>query len=43
MSAHEVVATYLIETYLPLEQAAEAVAGEQSTGTTSRWSKPPKP
>jgi len=33
MSAHEVVATYLIETYLPLEQAAEAVAGEQSTGT----------
>ncbi|MET9275770.1 RuBisCO large subunit C-terminal-like domain-containing protein [Kribbella sp. NPDC003557] len=33
MSAHEVVATYLIETYLPLSQAAEAIAGEQSTGT----------
>ena len=33
MSAAEVVATYLVETYLPLEQAAEAIAGEQSTGT----------
>jgi ribulose-bisphosphate carboxylase large chain len=28
-----VTATYLIESYLPLEQAAQAVAGEQSTGT----------
>jgi len=28
-----VVATYLIETPLPVEQAAEALAGEQSTGT----------
>jgi ribulose-bisphosphate carboxylase large chain len=33
MSTAEVVATYLVETYLPLEQAAEAIAGEQSTGT----------
>lgn len=32
-AAEEVVATYLIETYLPLDQAAEAIAGEQSTGT----------
>lgn len=29
----EVVATYLVESYLPLEQAAETIAGEQSTGT----------
>ncbi|TWD75174.1 ribulose-bisphosphate carboxylase large chain [Kribbella amoyensis] len=29
----EVVATYLVETYLPLEQAAATIAGEQSTGT----------
>ena len=33
MTAHKVIATYLIETYLPLEQAAAAIAGEQSTGT----------
>ncbi|MET9317385.1 RuBisCO large subunit C-terminal-like domain-containing protein [Kribbella sp. NPDC003505] len=33
MSAHKVIGTYLIETYLPLEHAAEAIAGEQSTGT----------
>lgn len=32
-ASFEVVATYLVETYLPLEQAAEAIAGEQSTGT----------
>ncbi|NIK57722.1 RuBisCO large subunit C-terminal-like domain-containing protein [Kribbella shirazensis] len=32
-AAAEVVATYLVETYLPLDQAAEAIAGEQSTGT----------
>jgi ribulose-bisphosphate carboxylase large chain len=29
----EVVATYLMESYLPLDQAAETIAGEQSTGT----------
>src|SRR6266545_1906072 len=29
----EVVATYLVESYLPLEQVAEVIAGEQSTGT----------
>jgi ribulose-bisphosphate carboxylase large chain len=29
----EVVATYLVESYVPLEQAAEVIAGEQSTGT----------
>ncbi|MEU4607020.1 RuBisCO large subunit C-terminal-like domain-containing protein [Kribbella sp. NPDC023972] len=29
----EVVATYLVESYLPLEDAAEVIAGEQSTGT----------
>jgi ribulose-bisphosphate carboxylase large chain len=29
----EVIATYLVESYLPLEQAAEVIAGEQSTGT----------
>ncbi|MFI7065517.1 RuBisCO large subunit C-terminal-like domain-containing protein [Kribbella sp. NPDC050124] len=29
----EVVATYLVESYLPLEHAAEVIAGEQSTGT----------
>ena len=28
-----VIATYLIESYLPLEQAAQVLAGEQSTGT----------
>jgi ribulose-bisphosphate carboxylase large chain len=33
MNASEVVATYLIESYLPLERAAEVLAGEQSTGT----------
>lgn len=33
MSAAEVVATYLVESYLPLEDAAEVIAGEQSTGT----------
>jgi 3-oxoisoapionate-4-phosphate transcarboxylase/hydrolase len=33
MSGAEVVATYLVESYLPLEQAAEVIAGEQSTGT----------
>jgi ribulose-bisphosphate carboxylase large chain len=33
MSASEVVATYLVESYLPLEEAAEVIAGEQSTGT----------
>ncbi|MFI6676575.1 RuBisCO large subunit C-terminal-like domain-containing protein [Kribbella sp. NPDC050470] len=33
MSAPEVVATYLVESYLPLEDAAEVIAGEQSTGT----------
>ncbi|MGW7684145.1 RuBisCO large subunit C-terminal-like domain-containing protein [Kribbella sp. NPDC054772] len=36
MSAAEVVATYLVETYLPLDQAAEVIAGEQSTGTFIR-------
>ena len=30
---HEVVATSLVESYLPLEDAAEVIAGEQSTGT----------
>lgn len=34
-SAH-VIATYLIETSLPLAQAAEVLAGEQSTGTFVR-------
>jgi ribulose-bisphosphate carboxylase large chain len=29
----EVVATYLVESYLRLEDAAEVIAGEQSTGT----------
>ena len=33
MTAAEVVATYLVESYLPLEEAAEVIAGEQSTGT----------
>jgi ribulose-bisphosphate carboxylase large chain len=33
MSASEVVATYLVESYLPLAEAAEVIAGEQSTGT----------
>lgn len=33
MSAQPVIATYLIETPLPVEQAAETIAGEQSSGT----------
>jgi len=33
MTASRVVATYLVESYLPLAQAAAAIAGEQSTGT----------
>ncbi|TCC62178.1 ribulose 1,5-bisphosphate carboxylase [Kribbella pittospori] len=33
MSRSEVVATYRVDSYLPLEQAAEVIAGEQSTGT----------
>ena len=33
MSGSEVVATYLVESYLSLEKAAEVIAGEQSTGT----------
>ncbi|WP_305684420.1 RuBisCO large subunit C-terminal-like domain-containing protein [Microbacterium sp.] len=36
MSAAHVVATYIIETSLPLRQAAEVLAGEQSTGTFVR-------
>jgi ribulose-bisphosphate carboxylase large chain len=32
MSA-DVVATYLVESYLPVEEAARVIAGEQSTGT----------
>ncbi|MGW8482120.1 RuBisCO large subunit C-terminal-like domain-containing protein [Microbacterium sp. NPDC055903] len=35
-SAESVIATYIIETSLPLEQAAEVLAGEQSTGTFVR-------
>lgn len=33
MSNSEILATYLIETALPIEQAAETIAGEQSSGT----------
>ncbi|SDY77256.1 RuBisCO large subunit C-terminal-like domain-containing protein [Herbiconiux ginsengi] len=36
MSTDDVVATYHIETSLPLERAAEVLAGEQSTGTFVR-------
>lgn len=36
VSAAHVVATYIIETSLPLRQAAEVLAGEQSTGTFVR-------
>ncbi len=36
MSAEHVIATYHIETSLPLERAAEVLAGEQSTGTFVR-------
>ncbi|WP_407361250.1 RuBisCO large subunit C-terminal-like domain-containing protein [Microbacterium sp. LBN7] len=36
MSTHHVVATYVIETSLPLQHAAEVLAGEQSTGTFVR-------
>ncbi len=36
VSAAYVVATYIIETSLPLRQAAEVLAGEQSTGTFVR-------
>jgi len=36
MSAQHILATYEIETSLPIEQAAEALAGEQSTGTFIR-------
>ncbi|GAA3758137.1 ribulose-bisphosphate carboxylase large subunit family protein [Microbacterium kribbense] len=36
MSAQHVIATYLIETSLPLQHAAEVLAGEQSTGTFVR-------
>jgi ribulose-bisphosphate carboxylase large chain len=35
-STSDVCATYLIETSLPLERAAEVIAGEQSTGTFVR-------
>lgn len=33
MSTRPIVATYLIETALPVEQTAELIAGEQSSGT----------
>ena len=36
MTAQHVIATYLIETSLPLQHAAEVLAGEQSTGTFVR-------
>lgn len=36
MSTAHVIATYVIETSLPLRQAAEVLAGEQSTGTFVR-------
>src|SRR5687767_5610901 len=35
-TSQHVVATYIIETSLPLPQAAEVLAGEQSTGTFVR-------
>ena len=36
VAAYAVIATYVIETSLPLQQAAEVLAGEQSTGTFVR-------
>lgn len=36
MGSSQVIATYIIETSLPLQQAAEVLAGEQSTGTFVR-------
>lgn len=36
MSGPRILATYVIETAFPLEQAAETMAGEQSTGTFVR-------
>ena len=36
MTAASVIATYVIETSLPLARAAEVLAGEQSTGTFVR-------
>lgn len=36
MTAQHVIATYIIETSLPLRRAAEVLAGEQSTGTFVR-------
>lgn len=36
MSTHHVIATYVIETSLPLQHAAEVLVGEQSTGTFVR-------
>ena len=40
MMTERVTATYWIETAFPLAQAAETMAGEQSTGTFVRvWSK----
>ena len=36
VTAPHVIATYIIETSLPLEHAAEVLAGEQSTGTFVR-------
>ena len=36
VTARDVIATYVIETTLPLQQAAEVLAGEQSTGTFVR-------
>lgn len=36
MSNEHVIATYIIETALPLQHAAEVLAGEQSTGTFVR-------
>jgi ribulose-bisphosphate carboxylase large chain len=35
-TSHHVIATYIIETCLPLNRAAEVLAGEQSTGTFVR-------
>ncbi|WP_203433823.1 RuBisCO large subunit C-terminal-like domain-containing protein [Jiangella asiatica] len=36
MTSRQVVATYIVETSLPLDVAAEVLAGEQSTGTFVR-------
>jgi len=36
MTSSQVIATYIIETSLPLQRAAEVLAGEQSTGTFVR-------